>query len=264
MLKLERAAFALGLVALGVVTLVFGDFALQWQPVPAWIPGRQFLAYASGVVLLATGSGLLSARAAVVSSRVAFVYALLWFVLLKLPHVAIAPLVEVNWMSAGEIAVLLVAGWVLVDADVGNARIARFLFGAALIPLGLSHFVYSAQTIGLVPTWIPFRAFWAYLGGAGHIAAGIGVCFGIYPRLAATLEASMIGIFTILVWVPGVASAPTNRLQWTGMIMSWIIGAGAWVVAGSFARRAPAPSDGGARGGSLRESPRSVATSLLH
>jgi hypothetical protein len=54
---------------------------------------------------------------------------------------------------------------------------------------------------------------------------------GILPRLAARLEAAMIGVFTALVWLPGVVATPTNRLQWTAMLMSWIIAAAAWVVA---------------------------------
>jgi len=250
-MRLDRVSLAFGLIGLGILSLVYGDFALQWQPVPAWVPARQLLAYASGAVLLGAGAGLLSTRTAVPSSRVLLVYALLWLVLLKLPEVAAAPLVEVNWLGAGEIAVILAGSWVLFaslraqqdsakpDLAIGDRamRIARFLFAIALIPIGLSHFVYSAATIGFVPKWLPYRAGWAYLGGAGHIAAGLGVLFGVYPFLAATLEAAMIGVFTLLVWLPAVIAAPTDRLSWTGMFMSWLIGAGAWVVAGSIEKR---------------------------
>ena len=38
MLKLDRVAFALGLIGLGILSLVHGDFALQWQPVLVWVP----------------------------------------------------------------------------------------------------------------------------------------------------------------------------------------------------------------------------------
>jgi uncharacterized membrane protein len=247
MLKLDRMFFALGLIGLGVLSLVYGDFALQWQPVPAWVPARQYLAYASGAVMIVGGAGLLSRRTARLSSAVLLVYFLLWLLLLKLPHVVIAPLLEFNWLGFGEIAVIVAAGLVLFATERGQPesstlkfatgesgmRSARFLFALALIPIGLSHFVYAPQTIGFVPAWLPFRAGWAYLGGAGHIAAGLGVLFGVFPRLAALLEAGMIGVFTALVWVPLVVKTPTSQLNWTGLLISWMIGAAAWVVAGS-------------------------------
>jgi uncharacterized membrane protein len=193
----------------------------------------------------------------VLSSGVLLVYLLLWLLLLKLPHVVMAPLVEVNWLGFGEIAVISAGGWVLFAADRGRREssnlkfatgesgmgIARVLFGLALIPVGLSHFVYVPQTIAFVPAWLPFRAGWAYLTGAGHIAAGLGVLFGVVPRLAAMLEAGMIGVFTALVWVPLVVRTPTSQLEWTGLLISWTIGAAAWVVAGSLTHKQPSSTN---------------------
>ena len=241
----SRAWFALGLIGLGVLSLVYGDFALQWQPVPAGVPGRMYLAYASGLVMIAAGAGLLSKRTSRISSAVLLVYVLLWL-LLKLPAVVMAPQLEYNWLGFGEIAVIVAAGLVLFASDrervepgslrfatgASGIRIARIVFGLALIPIGLSHFVYAKETIGFIPEWLPFRRGWAYLTGAGHIAAGLGVLFGILPRLAAMLEAAMIGIFTVVVWLPLVMKTP-NQLNWTGFLISWVIGAAAWVVAES-------------------------------
>lgn len=248
--RLDRAVFALALIALGILTFVFGDFALQWQPVPDWMPARALLAYVSGAVLLATGGGVLFVRSERLASRVLIGYLLLWF-LLKVPPLMTAPLFEANWLGAGELAVLVAAGLVLLapsesSGNVGAGRwttLVRFVFGFALIPIGLSHFFYLQPTIGFVPKWLPSPVFWAYLAGAGHIAAGLGVLLGVVPRLAATLEGAMIGLFTVLVWLPGVLAAPTNRLQWTAMLMSWIIGAAAWVVAGGLStKRASVPA----------------------
>jgi len=204
-----------------------------------------YLAYASAVVMIAAGAGLLSKRTSRISSGVLLVYLVLWL-LLKLPALVMAPQLEYNWLGFGEIAVIVAAGLVLFASDrerresaslkfaTGGSgiRIARIVFGLALIPIGLSHFVYAKETIGFIPEWLPFRRGWAYLTGAGHIAAGLGVLFGILPRLAAMLEAAMIGIFTVLVWLPLVIKTP-NQLNWTGLLISWTIGAAAWVVAES-------------------------------
>jgi hypothetical protein len=44
--------FVIGLLGIGVLALVYGDFALVWQPVPVWLPARTAVAYASGVLML--------------------------------------------------------------------------------------------------------------------------------------------------------------------------------------------------------------------
>ena len=246
----SRVTLAVGLIGLGVLTFVYGDFALQWQPVPAWVSDRRLLAYLSGALLLACGVGLLSPRTSAFAARVFFFYALLWVLLLKVPKVAAAPFIEGNWLGLGEISVVLASGWALFAAlnaepnasaprfatGENGLRIARYLFAVALFPIGLSHFVYAPQTIAFVPQWLPLRAGWAYLGGVGHVAAGMGVLFGVMPALAATLEAAMIGVFTLLVWLPAVIATPTNRLQWTGFMISGFIAAAAWVVAASLSR----------------------------
>ena len=128
MLKLDRVFFALGLIGLGVLSLVYGDFALQWQPVPVWVPAREYLAYASGAIMIVGGAGLLSKRTAVLSSGVLLVYLLLWLLLLKLPHVVLAPLVEVNWLGFGEIAVIVAAGLVLFAEDRGQRESSNLKF----------------------------------------------------------------------------------------------------------------------------------------
>lgn len=233
-LQLDRVSFALALIGLGALGFVYGDFAMQWQPVPQWLPARHVVAYLSAAILLFTGIGDLVPRTQALASRVLFAYSLLWLAL-KLPPLFTNPLFEANWLGAGEIAVIAAACWVLATSDPRQRRVAQYVFAVSLIPIGLSHFFYRPETLVFVPSWLPFRSFWANLGGAGHVAAGVGVLLGILPRLAATLEAAMIGAFTALVWLPGVINAPTNRLQWTGLLMSWIMGAAAWVVARSIA-----------------------------
>jgi uncharacterized membrane protein YphA (DoxX/SURF4 family) len=91
--------------------------------------------------------------------------------------------------------------------------------------------VYVKQTADLVPAWLPFRTGWAYLTGIGQIACGIGVLFSIYPRVAATAEAGMLSLFTLLVWGPRILGAPATRLPRTAFFISWAIAAAAWLVA---------------------------------
>jgi len=57
------------------------------------------------------------------------------------------------------------------------------------------------------------------------------------PRLAATLEAVMESLFTLIVWVTAVITAPTNREGWVNLFISTALSAAAWAVAESFRQR---------------------------
>jgi uncharacterized membrane protein YphA (DoxX/SURF4 family) len=112
-------------------------------------------------------------------------------------------------------------------------RTSRILYALALPTIGLSHFVYSAGTASMVPGWIPFHLGFAYLTGAGHAAAGVGILLGIVPRLAAFLEASMVSCFVLLLHAPGVCSAPGDRLQWTMLLVATAYAGACWTMAAS-------------------------------
>src|SRR4029077_15275936 len=209
--------FAVGMIGLGILALAYGDFALVWQPVAPWIPGRTVLAYASGLIMLLGGVGLLLGATAAWSVRILFPYLIVWL-LLKVPALVVAPQMEAVWLGFGELAVLLAGGWVLFarraefpkdsvlafTTSKKSIRIALILFGISLIPIGLSHIFYVKETAELVPAWLPYRVGWAYLTGAGQIACGLGVLFSIFPRVAAMAEAGMISLFTLLVWGPAI------------------------------------------------------------
>src|SRR5882724_8829190 len=245
--------FAVGMIGLGILALVYGDFALVWQPVAPWIPGRTVLAYGSGLIMLLGGVGLLLRATAASSARILFPYLIIWL-LLKVPALLAAPQMEAVWLGFGEIAVLLTGGWVVFATLAGlregspltfatgenGIRLARMLFAVSLIPIGLSHIVYVKQTADLVPAWLPYRVGWAYLTGAGQMACGLGVLFSIVPRVAAWAEAGMISLFTLLVWGPAILAAPTTRLPWTAFFISWAIASAAWVVAQNIAAKQPA------------------------
>lgn len=248
-----RWYLATGLIALGVVALVYRDFVPQWGPIPPWVPARQALALLVALLMVGCGVALCVERAVPAVSRVLLVYWALWVVLLKVPRVVTAPLVEQRWLLLGESSMVLAAAWVLVARTVlgsDDLRAARIVFGLALVPVGLSHLVYLDVTIGFVPAWLPFRTGWAVLTGIAHIAAGLAVLAGVLPGLAAGLEAWMITAFGLLVWVPAAVSHPGVPRSWTGLAVTWTVGGGAWIVADSYRRvRWPRrPTGAGARG----------------
>ncbi len=122
--------FAAGMIGLGALGLIYGDFAMVWQPVAAWVPGRTALAYCAGAVMLLGGAGLLFETTVRWAVRVLFVYAVLW-ALLKVPALIVAPQIEGVWLGFGELAVLLAGAWVLFArlGDVAETSLGKFVAG---------------------------------------------------------------------------------------------------------------------------------------
>lgn len=234
--------FAVSFAAIGAISLTARDFLLSQQPVPPGIPWRETLACVSAALMLVAGAGLLLPATAKRSALILTGFIALWVLALELPRALAHPWVEANWLGVGEDASLVGGGWLIYYAASGrrdgSARLARILFGIALIPIGVSHFVYLQGAAGLIPAWMPLRVPLTALGGAGHIAAGLAIACGVVPRLAATLEAVMEVLFTLICWLSAVIAAPGNRQDWVNLCISTALSAAAWAVAESYARRA--------------------------
>ena len=249
------ALCALGLLGLGVLALVYGDFALVWQPVAPWFPARTALAYLTGATEVVTALALLFRATSRWAVRILFPGVLLWQ-LLKVPDLFAAPTVEGSYLSFGETAILLAGAWTLfarlADFAPGSRfafltapralRLARLYFGLWIIPIGLSHIVYHDATVHLIPMWIPNRSFVAYLTGAGQIASGLGLLFNVLPRVAAYGEAAQLWLYTLLIWIPAVVFGPNTdvqavfgasgaRMPWTALLVTWFPAACALAVA---------------------------------
>src|SRR5262250_3514079 len=242
--SVSHVVFAAIMIAIGMVGLIKGDFTPVWDPITQ---GSHALAYLCYFVSLTTGIGLLWQRTAAAAARVLFASLLLWLLLLRVPNIILSPTFGVFWPGF-ETAEMVAGSWVLytwfaADWDrqrLGFAtgkkglRIARVLYGAALIFFGFAHFFDLKDTVSLVPSWLPWHVAWAYFTGFTFVAAGVAVLLGVYARLAAALSALQMGMFTLLVWVPIVAAGSKDTFQWSETVVSASLTAGAWVVADSY------------------------------
>lgn len=234
--------FGVGFAVIGAISLAARDFLLTQQPVPAGIPWRETLACISAALMLVPGIGLLLPATARRSALILTAFVGLWVVALQIPRVLAHPLVESSWLGVGEDSTLVAGGWLICCAMAGRGdasiRAARVLFGLALVPIGLSHFVYLKFAVSLIPPWMPWRVPLTCLGGVGHIAAGLAIAVGVVPRLAATLEAIMESLFTVICWLSAVVATPTHRQDWVRLFISTALSAAAWAVAESYGRPA--------------------------
>jgi uncharacterized membrane protein YphA (DoxX/SURF4 family) len=246
MLRIGWIALAVSMLGLGLLGFVSGDFALNWQPVPAWVPGRTLLAYLTAALFWTLGAGLLVDRYKhpfAIASAAAF---LVWAVLLHSPGVLTNPLSILPWLGFSERLEVAAGALLLAATQVPGTVFAqramlvgRIAFGACLPIFGLSHWAYAQFTADMIPAFIPAHLFWAYLTGAGHFAAGIAILTNVFARVAAILFATMVSGFVLLLHVPRVIAAPGSRGEWTMLVIATTISAAAWCAAGSFGRRDP-------------------------
>jgi uncharacterized membrane protein len=250
-----QCLFAIASASLALLSLAYGDFAPGGQSLPAWIPWRETWVYGSALLVLAASAGLCFSRTALRSVLTIGAYLATWAVIC-VPQILSKPLSVDGWYGFCEALSSLVGAWILYatlrwqsrgsetpKAGERAARAAQVLFGFTCVFYGWSHFVYADYSATMVPTWLPSRLEFAYFTGLGHVAAGIGIVVGIFPRLAATLEATMMSLFGLLVWVPSFfvqprpewATPPQN--QWSELVVTLLLTASAWIVATSLRDR---------------------------
>jgi len=228
---LGRPLFAASLAGCGAAGIVLRN-VIVYETFPTSSPTHTLISIVAGVLLVAAGLGLVS-RFKAMASVVALIVLGLWDLVLNVPSLVTAPRNADSWLECGMATMVVVAAWLLTGT--ARMRAARTIFGLALIPVGLSHFFFWQITLGLVPPWMPAPSAWVALVGVAHIAAGLGVLFGIFPRLAAMLEGGQLMAFAVCVWLPRVVAKPSVQFNWTEMLGTLLIGAAAWVMADALA-----------------------------
>jgi uncharacterized membrane protein YphA (DoxX/SURF4 family) len=249
--KINLALFGAGAACLGVLSIVFNDFAPLWNAIPLSLPGRALWVDACGCILIAASVGLCFARTTLPSFATIAAYYVFW-------AIGSAPPIFSELLSFGAwyglvIASSAIAGaWILYVAlrlesagvaftgrDQRGVQVARVVFGLACTFYGCSHFAFADYTASFLPAWLPGRLGFAYFTGICHVAGGIGIALGIVPRLAATLEAIMMSLFGVLIWVPSFFTDP--RPEWAGttlnqcseLVVNLVLAAAAWSIAAS-------------------------------
>jgi uncharacterized membrane protein YphA (DoxX/SURF4 family) len=252
---LGQRSFAIASASLAVWSLAYADFPWGAQSLLAWLPGRQSWVYGSALILLAASVGLCFSRAALASVLTIGAYQAVG-VAISVPQIISKPLGVDAWYSFFEALTPLVGAWLIYAmsrpqsrksripvAAEGAVRAAQALFGLSCVFYGWSHFLYADYTATLVPAWLPGHLAFAYFTGSAHVAAGLAILVGILPYLAATLEAAMMSLFGLLVWVPSLFAHPPPRWatppehQWSELVLTLVLAASAWIVAISLRHR---------------------------
>ncbi len=245
-----RYAFAVALAGLGLTGIAFGDFALQWQPVPEGLPGRTLLAILSGGALVILAGGLLLRATAPFATIVLAGVMAVWTLLLHLPRVVM----NVPWAWLGFFEFVAITGATLILASVlwegregvlmrftgpGVARAGFILFAVSTPFFGLSHVISVEGAARFVPGWLPFAEFWVVATGLGHAAVGLALLAGILTRLATALYSVMIASFILTVHVPDLISDPARHQFWVMVFVALLIFAAVLTLAAHIWTRRP-------------------------
>ena len=258
--RLGQIMLAVASAAVAIWCFSYGRFAVQ--SLPAWMPWREPWVYGSALVLLAASAGLCFARTALPSVLAIGVCRAI-VVAIYLPGIVAKPSSMGAWYPFCEALTSLSGAWVLYAllrrqsrgsatgvAGEGAIRAALVLFGLTCVFYGWSHFLYADYTASLVPGWLPGHLPLAYFTGAAHMAAGVAIVIGVLPGLAAALEATMMSLFGLLVWVPSFFMEPRPSWarpaanQWSELVVTMVLAVSGWILAIYFAKQSPVGSRG--------------------
>jgi uncharacterized membrane protein len=237
--------YGLGVTALGLVDLAFGNFD-SGQPVPKDFPFRTVLAYAAAAFMVVAGAATAWRRTVAWGAAALAIYYTVIVVILMNGRVALAHYAEFGAYSGIAYQLAVAAGALIIYASAAQIdaapaarlrRVGLLTFGVCALLFGGAHFVYMNMTAPLVPKWLPpSQEFWGYATGVAHIAAGVAILSGVQARLAAILLTAMYASFTPLVHIPMLLADPSKQFIWSENALNLVLVGVAWVVADSLPR----------------------------
>jgi putative oxidoreductase len=106
--------------------------------------------------------------------------------------------------------------------------LGRWFFALPFAIFGLFHFM-NAQAMAdyVVPSYMPAKAVWVYLSGAGLIGAAVAIATGKYDKLATTLLAVFLILLVVMVHLQGAMSGTEGSQASMSMLLKDLSLAGA-------------------------------------
>ena len=140
------------------------------------------------------------------------------------------------------VLVFLVALWA-AKSDIARARgldkvaaLSNLCFAAPLAVFGALHLAAAEGLATMVPSYMPWKLFWAYFFGFALLAASLSIATKIQVRWSGLLFGIAMFLFVAMLDIPGSLANPKDRFGWTLTLREMTFGGGGWVLAGNAMR----------------------------
>ncbi len=145
-------------------------------------------------------------------------------------------------MCGAGIVLFIVALWAAKN-DIARANgldkivaLSNLCFAVPLAVFGALHISAVAFVAPLVPSYMPWRLFWAYLVGFALLATSLSIATKIQVRWSGLLFGIMMFLFVAMMDFPGALANPKDRFGWTLLIRELTFGCGGFIFAGNTMR----------------------------
>ena len=144
-----------------------------------------------------------------------------------------------DWMCIAGVLVFLIALWA-VRTDIVRAHgldkivaLSNLCFAIPLAVFGALHIAGMKLVLPAVPTYMPWRHFWAYFVGVALLLASLSIATNIKVKCSGLLFGIMMFLFVVMLEFPGALGRPGDRFGWTIVIREMAFAAGGWSLAAS-------------------------------
>ena len=114
--------------------------------------------------------------------------------------------------------------------------LSNLSFAVPLAVFGGLHLSAAEFLMSMVPSYMPWRLFWAYFFGFALLAASLSIATKIQVRWSGLLFGIAMFSFVVMMDIPGALANPRDRFGWTLAIREMAFGAGGWILAGKAMR----------------------------
>ncbi len=111
--------------------------------------------------------------------------------------------------------------------------LGRVFVAAPLATFGGLHMAAARGISTMVPAYMPWRLFWAYLVGMALIATGLSLIAGRLVRWSALLSGAMLLAFVLMLHVPNTIANLHDRFAWAVLLRDTGFASGLLALAGS-------------------------------